>query len=320
MEQIAKQIHKHLEQARLIIIIPHQNPDGDALGAATALYEHLQGLDKTVHIFCATALPPGRWSFLQHSRHVTTDPSIFNVPDVDTIIVVDSGDLRYAGVDALVKDHSATIINIDHHATNEHFGHYNLVIPTAASTTEVLYRFFKIGRSSINQKTATSLLTGLITDTDSFSNAATSPEMMHAASDLIRHGGNLQRVTDATLKNKSLNALRMWGTVLSRLKKHDPLDLAYTYMTRADLATHGLSDTESEGIANFLNHLEDSKIALMLKETADGKIKGSFRTTHDDIDVTILAKKLGGGGHKKAAGFTTDGTIEQVLDRILNNQ
>ncbi len=317
MEHIAKQIHQHLKKARLIIIIPHQNPDGDARGAATALYEPLQGLQKTVHIFCATPLPPGRWDFLQHSGRVTTDPSVFKLPGVDTIIVVDSGDLRYAGVEALVKNHAATIINIDHHATNEHFGHLNLVIPTAASTTEVLYRFFKIGQSPVNQKVATSLLTGLITDTDSFSNGATSPEMMHAASDLIRHGGNLQTVTNATLKNKSLNALRLWGTVLSRLKKHEPLNLAYTYMTRADLATHGLSDTESEGIANFLNHLEDSKIALILKETADGKINGSFRTTHDDIDVTILAKRLGGGGHKKAAGFTTEGTIEEVLNKIL---
>lgn len=317
MDHIAKQIHHHLKQAKLIIIIPHQNPDGDALGAATALYEYLQGLEKTVHIFCATALPPGRWNFLQHSGRVTTNPEVFNLVGVDTIIVVDSGDLRYAGVEALVKNHSATIINIDHHATNEHFGHFNLVIPTAASTTEVLYRFFKIGQAKLNKKVATSLLTGLITDTDSFSNAATSAEMMHAASDLIRYGGNLQTVTKATLKNKSLNTLRLWGVILERLKKHEPLNLAYTYMTRADLATHGLSDSESEGIANFLNHLEDSKIALMLKETTDGKIKGSFRTTHDDIDVTVFAKRLGGGGHKKAAGFTTDGTIEEVLNRIL---
>jgi bifunctional oligoribonuclease and PAP phosphatase NrnA len=317
MHAIATQIHQHFKKARFIIIIPHQNPDGDALGAATALYEHLLQQQKTVHIFCFTPLPPKRWDFLHHAPRVTSDPTIFKHPAADTVVVVDSGDLRYAGVDSFLKDHPATIINIDHHPTNEHFGHLNLVIPTAASTTEVIYRLFKVNHTSINQKMATSLLTGLITDTDSFSNAATSPEMMTAASDLIRHGGSLQTVTAATIKNKSLDTLRLWGTVLSRLKKHEPLELAYTYVTQADLAEHGLNDNESEGIANFLNHLEDSKIALILKETTDGRIKGSFRTTHDDIDVTILAKRLGGGGHKKAAGFTADGTIEAVLDRIL---
>jgi phosphoesterase RecJ-like protein len=281
------------------------------------MLEHLLEKGKEAHIFCVTPIKVERWEFLRHAERVSSDPKLIQNPSVDTIIVLDSGDLRYAGIADLIAGHKATIINIDHHATNEHFGHYNLVLPAASSTTEVLYNFFKYGQASINKPMATSLLTGLITDTDSFTNAATSADMMQAASDLVRHGGNLNTVTGSTIKNKSVAALRLWGTVLSRLQKNDALSLAYTYITQQDLKDHNLTDTESEGIANFLNNLEDTKIALILKETADGKVKGSFRTTRDDVDVTILAKKLNGGGHKKAAGFTTEGTIEEVLSKIL---
>ncbi len=319
MKHIAQQIHRHLEGASLIVVVPHQSPDGDALGAATAMLEHLLEKGKDAHIFCFTPIKVERWEFLRHAERVTSNPEVIKNPKVDTIIVLDSGDLRYAGVADLLTDHPATIINIDHHATNEHFGHYNLVLPTASSTTEVLYHFFKHGNAAINKPMATSLLTGLITDTDSFTNAATSADVMHTASDLIRHGGNLNTVTGSTIKNKSIAALRLWGTVLARLQKNEELSLAYTYITQQDLKDHNLNDTESEGIANFLNNLEDTKIALILKETADDKIKGSFRTTRDDVDVTVFAKKLNGGGHKKAAGFTTTGTIQEVLDRILTS-
>ncbi len=310
-------IHQHIAQAKCIVIIPHQHPDGDALGAATAFREYLHQLGKPAHIFCTTPILE-RWHFLPHALTAHSDTAIFNNPEVDTIVVLDSGDLRYAGVAEHLKNHKAVIINIDHHATNEHFGVYNLVVPTAASTTEVLYHFFKYGNISFNKNLSTSLLTGLITDTDNFSNAATSAEVMGVASELIRTGGNLNIVTASTMKNKSIASLRLWGTVLQRLKKNEERDLAYTYITLQDLAEHGLNDTEAEGIANFLNTLGDAKTALLLRETPNGGVKGSFRTTHDDIDVTLFAQKFGGGGHKKAAGFTSKGTLEEVLHKIIN--
>lgn len=93
--------------------------------------------------------------------------------------------------------------------------------------------------------------------------------------------------------------------------------MVYTFITQKDLTTHQISESDSEGIANFLNNLDEGKMALILKETQDGKIKGSFRTTKDDVDVSALAKKLGGGGHKKAAGFTTSGTIKEILEKII---
>ena len=114
-----------------------------------------------------------------------------------------------------------------------------------------------------------------------------------------------------------MNSLRLWGVVLSRLQNLEAEKLVYTYITLADLTTYQVSESESDGIANFLNNLDNGGACLILKEIEGGKVKGSFRTTSDTLDVAQWAKKLGGGGHKKAAGFTTNGTIQEVLGKLL---
>lgn len=319
MQQIAKHIHFTLGKAKKIVIIPHQQPDADALGSATALFEYLKNLGKDVHIYCLTP-HSDKLHFMPHHEHLKTDPTILtdstqNKPDV--IIVVDSGDLKYAGVYEHLKNHQATIVNIDHHLTNEHFGHINLVIPTASSTCEIIFSFFKHNHVSINKRMATSLLSGVLTDTGNFTNSATSASALSATSELLRAGGDYTHVNDAFVRNKTVPTLKLWGKIFSRLTRHEPLNLTYTYFTQEDLKADNLPDTETEGIANFLNNLENTDIALILKETPDGLIKGSFRTTKDNIDVAAMAKKLNGGGHKKAAGFTVPGTIQSVLDQIL---
>lgn len=315
MRKITLQIYDRLKRARAIVLVTHQNADGDTLGSACALFEHLEKIGLKTEIFCLTPLSP-KLAFLPHSEKLRTDPEVFVNPDLDTIIVLDSGDLQYAGVHNFIKDHPAEIINIDHHHTNQKYGHYNLVISTASSTAEVVYHFLRQVQADISHRMATALLTGIITDTDNFTNSATNDTAMAAAGDLIRRGGNLNMINEHVVRNKSINLLHLWGEVLNRLKKHVELDMVYTYITQKDLTTHKISESDSEGIANFLNNLDEGKMALILKETQDGKIKGSFRTTKDDVDVSALAKKMGGGGHKKAAGFTTVGTIDEVLNKI----
>jgi len=318
MRQISRQIHEQLMKAKKILIIPHQHPDGDSLGSAGALKEFLNTVNKDATIFCATPAQ-AKYHFVPHARALSTETYHFADKDVDLIVVLDSGDLRYAGVDAHLKNHPAQIINIDHHPTNEKYGAINLLMPTASSTAEILFYFFKHNDITINQAMSTALLTGIITDTDNFTNGATNPMAMLIASELLRTGGNLNLINQYTVKNKSLEVLKLWGAALSRLTKHEGKDLTYTYLTQKDFKDYNVSEAETDGIANFLNNAEGSKIFLVLKETADGKVKGSFRTTGDDVDVAAWAKRLGGGGHKKAAGFTLEGTIAEALKKILED-
>jgi len=316
MRQLSRQIHEQLQHAQSVVLVVHQNPDGDALGAACALQEHLLNLGKKSCIWSATEISP-KYVFLAHALSVTSKPEIFADKDLDLIVLLDSGDLAYAGVHKLVAGQEHKIINIDHHSTNKNYGFINLVLPTASSASEIVYHIFKHNRLAINHRMATALLTGIVTDTDNFQNSATSLSAFMAASDLIRSGGNINMINQWISKNKTVNSLRLWGVVLSRLQNLEAEKLVYTYITLEDLATYQVTDSESDGIANFLNNLDNGGACLILKEIEGRKVKGSFRTTSDTLDVAQWAKKLGGGGHKKAAGFTADGTIQDVLNKLL---
>ncbi|MEK7084818.1 MAG: DHHA1 domain-containing protein [Patescibacteria group bacterium] len=315
--RIAKQIYDRVLAARFALLIPHQHPDGDAMGSVGSFMEFLRERNVPHGAFCATKASE-KFNFLPNASSVSTDTALWQTPELDTVIVFDSGDLKYAGVDRFIEQlpTKPTIIVFDHHATNQKYGDYNLVIPTAASTTEILYRFYRANHVAITPASATCLLTGLLTDTDSFTNGATSAAALQIAGDLIRRGGDVNMIKEWVFQDKTIATLKLWGLVLSRLSKHEQHEVVYTYVTQDDLKEHKVSDAESDGIANFMNNLSDGRAGLILKETEDGKFKGSFRTTRDDTDVSKIAKRLGGGGHKKAAGFTVDGDIEQALKKI----
>lgn len=319
MHHIARQIYAALKRANHVLLIPHQHPDGDALGSVTAFIEFLHREGKSWSAYCATEKSE-KFSYLPHIESVRNDETIWQDRTVDCIVVFDSGDLRYAGVahhiDAMPQ--KPTIINIDHHVTNERYGHFNLVLPMSSSTTEVLYTFFATNAIRLNPAMATSLLTGLLTDTDNFTNAATSPRALTIGHELMMIGAKTKMITASVFRDKSIRTLHLWGLVLSRLEKHPIHDLAYTYALQEDLRTHDVDDGVAEGIANFLTTLGESRMTLLLKEQKDGNMKGSFRTTRDDTDVSSIAKALGGGGHKKAAGFTVSGPIETALEHITH--
>jgi len=317
MKFVAKKIYKELVKAQDILIVMHKEPDGDALGSSLAMFEFIKkNLQKNPVVYSSTALPENL-KFLPYVEYVETNKDAVNFSKFSLILVLDSGDLDYANIKELV-DKNQLIINIDHHQTNQFYGELNMVDDKAASTSEILYWFFKWNNLPISPNMATCLLTGLITDTGNFTNAATTTTALMVAGELVRFGAHLGNINDKTLKNKTIPSLKLWGLALSRLSKHREIDLAHTFLTQKDFAEHQVDEEMADGISNFLNNLEEAKIALVLKETKDGKIKGSLRTTHDDIDVAVIAQKLGGGGHRKAAGFTAEGNVDDILKKIAD--
>lgn len=300
------------------MLVPHKNPDGDALGSLSAFIQFLKSIDKNFHAFCATDIAENLKA-LPHSKSILCDANIWATHQPDLIIIFDTGDLRYAGIEEHINSLSkkVCIVNIDHHATNEFYGDYNMVVETSSSTTETLYNFFKHNHIKIDATMATCLLAGLITDTDFFTNSATSRASLSITAELLSIGGDIKLIKELVFKNKTINALRLWGLALSRIKKHDTLDLVYTYLTLKDFEEDNVPESLSEGISNFLNNLSDGQASLILKEMPDNKIKGSFRTTKTKIDVAQIAKKLGGGGHKKAAGFIIDGPLKRAAQEVF---
>lgn len=317
LEREAKQIHNEIQQADHILIVPHPGPDGDAMGSATALMHYFQDLGKDHTIFCKSEAD-SKLDFLPYVDKLSTEEAVWEESYFDLIIVLDSGDLGYAGIKKYIDklEKKPTIINIDHHDQNSYFGDINMVASSAASTTQILYYLFTTNDIKIDSQLATCLLTGILTDTDNFTNAATTVASLDIAGDLVKKGGKIQLIKEVMFQDKSVNALKLWGRALSRLSKHDQHEIVYTYLTQEDLEEHGVDEEATEGIANFMNALQEGKAALILKERSDGKVKGSFRTTRDDMDVSKLAQALGGGGHKKASGFKSEDNLEQTLQKV----
>lgn len=309
---IANNIAEKLRQARRVLLIPGTNPDGDSLSSACAMYLYLKKLDIPATIFCPIPIHEN-FLFLPHTDRIIQDTRAFT-EGVDTIVVFDAGDLRYAGLADQLPTMPARpfLINIDHHKSNEHFGDLNMVIADASATTEVLYHFFKAINAPLDADMATCLLTGIITDTEHFSNAATTADAMAIASELIAHGARLHTIRKNTLNNKPVALLKLWGIALARLYYQPTQGAVITYVFQKDYEHFGLAEDDVQGLPNFLNNLGEGRYTLFLKETADGQIKGSFRTMRDDVDVSAIAQRLGGGGHQKAAGFTLSGRLEET--------
>lgn len=306
-------IFQQLKSANNALLAIHQNPDGDALGSALAFSEYFSRLNLPHAIFCKHEAPKS-FRFLPGIEKISTDQSIFKTGPFDLLMVLDSGDLLYAGIKELLSQLSPrpAIIKIDHHPGGEEFGDINLIETNASSTTDIIFRIFEHNRVKITKEISTCLLCGIVTDTGGFSNLATTPAALNNAAELLLSGARAKQIITNTLSNHSIPRLKLWGKALSRLSKNAESKFVTTVITLNDLKECGANEKEVEGIANFLNSLDDANVILVLHEKEDGTIKGSLRTTHPNIDVSQLAKALGGGGHKKAAGFTIPGRIKET--------
>lgn len=318
----AKQIYEKILVANSLVLVPHQGPDGDALGASTAFAQWLNILQKPYTLFCKTPSAP-KFSYLPNIERLTTDTDIWKNP-IDVVVVFDSGDLEYAGVQAYIEPIRSKIllINIDHHATNTHFGDLNLVDTASSSTSEMIQRFFFLNHIAVEKNMATSLTTGFITDTDSFTNAATTRSSLASVGQLLEKGAKLFPIQERVYKDISIPALKIWGIMLEHLEKDNATDTVYSMITQQDLRTVGISEKDLEGfftlMNNFLNNISDGKAKFLLKEGEKNQWKGSFRTTRNDVDVSAYAQLLGGGGHQKAAGFRVNGEQNEAVEKVLS--
>lgn len=302
-------LHHALCASTRVLLVAHKKPDGDTLGSSSSMLNWLMREQKDVTAFCVDQ-PPAAFRYLDNVHRYTTDPAVFDGA-YDVVIVFDAGDVRYCGIDAFLPRLAPgyLLVNIDHHVTNEQYGHLNLVLTDASSTAEIVYRFYEATRVHIDEHMATSLLTGLLTDTSHFSNAATNPRSLEAAGKLLAAGARVNDISRHLLFDKTILSLRVWGVLLSRLHHHRAYDVVTTYVLKRD----GLQTDVVEGAANFLHGvIGDTDTILILRELDTGMVKGSFRSVRRD--VSKLARLLGGGGHKKAAGFAVAGRITETAD------
>jgi phosphoesterase RecJ-like protein len=200
------------------------------------------------------------------------------------------------------------IVNIDHHPTNKKFGEINIVDEKVACATEILYDFFEFIKAKITPNTATYLLTGIYNDTGSFMHSNTSLSSYKIAAKLVEAGAALPKIVKHMFKTQSIEQLRLWGKVLSNARMNKKGALV-SKVTNDDFIETNSSPSDLMGVINYLNSVSQSNMSILLSEDMKGHVKGSMRTAKDNMDVASLCEKLGGGGHKKAAGFTIPGKI-----------
>ncbi|MFA6963349.1 MAG: DHH family phosphoesterase [Patescibacteria group bacterium] len=305
-----------LEDKESFFLICHVDPDGDAIGSILALDEYLIGQGKKTTLLCRDTVPD-MFTFLPGAVKISMD---FPVDPPGAIILLDNGDFRRTGYQEEItraKKSGVSIINIDHHPKNDLWKKVSLnyADESLSSTCEVLYGIFADLSSNLTSAMATALLTGIYFDTGGFRHSNTTDEVLSIASDLLKKGARLQKITENIDNSRSFSLFKLWGIALERLRLNRKYGISVSVITAEDIAKAGASEEEVSGLVNLLNSAPESEVAMLLCESFDAKIKGSLRTESDKIDVSRLAKLFGGGGHKKAAGFTIDGRIKIVDNR-----
>lgn len=311
MQEKFLQAKKLIEKADKILSLSHKHPDGDTLGASCAFYLGLQQWDKKVDMACIDDIPE-RYSFLADMNRVIKS---FNFRDYDLIIVSDAGAsymTRYHEIYPDIWSGGVPVINLDHHASNDNFGTVNIVDPAAPSTTMMIYKFFEFCNLKITPAIATALLCGIYNDTGSLMHSNTNIDVFEISGKLMELGGRLNVVARKLFRTTPVSTLKLWGRVLENAYVNEEM-VTVSLITARDFSECSAESDEISGVIDFLNSVPGSKFALLLNEDANGFIKGSFRTQRDDVDVAELAGKFGGGGHKKAAGFSMRGRLKKEV-------
>lgn len=298
-----------LKAAQRVVILSHRAPDGDTVGSNLALRRVLkEQWNKEVISACIDPLFVSDQWLLEANTYVRD----FDLGWPDLIVTVD------CGAHYMTKFHESKptlfagtppVINIDHHASNDRFGKINIVEDTAASATQIVYELLKMWGATVDRHIATALLHGLYFDTGSFMHSNTTPRVLEIASELMWKGADVRTISRTQFGTMSIPQLKLYGRMLERAHVSTK-GVAVAALTRDDFVFAGAESSDMTGAIDYLNSIPEGKLSCLLYEDKNGILKGSLRTRDDDINVSELAGIFGGGGHRKASGFSMPGRIE----------
>ena len=293
------------KQYQTFAISTHVNPDGDAIGSELALFLFLKKLGKTVKIF-NTDLVPKKYQFLPYWNNIeNAKASTHFCPEV--LVILDASSRERIGPflsKSLIPTHA--VINIDHHITAEAFGDYNIIIPTASSTAEIIYKFIKSTQIPIDEVSALCLYTGVMFDTGCFRYSNTTSETHQIAADLIEIGDFApDEVYRHVYEHVSLGKIHLLAQTLRTLELTSDGKIAWVLVTQSMLKETKTTMDDMEGFVNQIKAIESVEVAICVCELPGGKTKVSLRS-EGRVNVAALAAEFNGGGHERASGCRID--------------
>ena len=291
-------------------IICHVSPDGDTLGSGLALYGALRKLNKRVQIICQDPLPRV-YAFLPFSDALTLAEGAMQTQNA---ISIDCAAPDRLGTAAALFENAKHTLNIDHHATNGAYAGDNCVWDTAA-TGEILFDLLEM-MGLIDADIATCLYTAIMTDTGNFAYANTMPETLHTAAELLEDGADNAYITRCVYRTMPFPKIKLLGLALSQATLFCDGRIGLSRISKQDFADAGAAGEDVEGIIDYIRDVDTVEIAILVREAAAGVCKVSLRSK-TTADVGSVSARMNGGGHKRAAGYTDHGTLDEVCDRAV---
>jgi bifunctional oligoribonuclease and PAP phosphatase NrnA len=312
-----RQVLDAVRATRRFCLTTHERPDGDALGSLAAMQQVLNGLGKDAVAF----LPPDEFPLPYEYRFIQI-AGLTTEPPADlcqrTLVFLDCGNIDRTAAEVLKRDGPAPIINIDHHHDNTRFGTINHVVPTASCTAEIVWDLMDGLEVEATRAIAEALYVGVVTDTGRFMYENTGPRAHEMAADLIAGGVDVAAVYRRLYEGVPQGKLELLARGLANLQRYDGGLITLTHLTLDDYRSTGADESYSEGVVDHLRAVEGTAMAgLVRDQVADGaasKRKVSLRATDDRIDVSVIARAGGGGGHRRAAGFSTDLEFGELVE------
>jgi phosphoesterase RecJ-like protein len=299
---------KEIQSAEKLIVVTHENPDGDALGSLIAMQEILSALGKDSAMFIDAAEFP-----LPTEYQFFPLPGLVNAPPPDlnerTIVFLDCGNLERNPAEAFQRP-GAHILNIDHHHDNTRFGTVNLVAEEASCTAEIVWELMQALGMTPSLNIAEALYVGLITDTGRFMYENTTPRAHQMAAALIEAGVDVHEIYRRVYEGVPYGKLTLLARGLSKIKRFDGGALTVTTLSASDFAESGAEESYSEGVIDHLRAVQGTAVAALIRDrigdrNGERRRKVSLRASDERVDVSRIARAQGGGGHRQAAGFST---------------
>ncbi len=309
---IESKIIQQLLESGSIAIVSHENPDGDCIGSMLALYLALKRKGKNARMFLKNNVPKNL-RFLPAAEKIEVVGRIDEKFDV--LVLLDTGELERTGIENIENCYSK-LINIDHHVTSEGIGDLYYINSSSAATGEIIYQIVKLMGIDNDREIATCLYTSIFTDTGGFKYSNTTSITHQIAGDLINTGIDFVYIINKVFDEMSLSKFNLLKDVLQTLELFEGNKIAFLTVTREMLKKNGASRDETENIINFARNIEDVEVAAIFIEEED-KIKVSLRSKYY-FDCAQIAKEFGGGGHVRAAGFSSrNASLDAVKENLL---
>jgi phosphoesterase RecJ-like protein len=315
MDSDVKAVADAIRSNDRFLVVTHENPDGDALGSMLGTALGLRALRKDVVMYLSGSAPtPAEYRFLD-----LTDVRRELPDDLEerVLLAVDCANERRIGETNTGVDRAKLVVNVDHHHDNSEFGDVNLIVAAASSTSEIVRDVFGALDVALTPEIAAALYVGLVTDTGRFQYTNTTPKALRLAAELVEAGADVHGIFRHVYETVQFAKLKLLARALERAQLFEGGRLVVSYLLRDDFKDVGAAEPYSEGIIDSLRAVEGSEMVALIREPPrnDGPTRRvSLRSSHDEVDVSAIARKMGGGGHRQAAGFSSELSIHEIIE------